>query len=165
MNQSPSDTLNGLEDTQCTIILLIKAIHRNLRFYSPNLDPRLFDDGEVLEAIRAKVIERPRTRFYLILPPAGDWRRACPHLLQLIERLSSALEARTLPPEEPRERPEFGQSFFIADDAKLVFLADPRRFIGSYEPYSSAKSKELLNFFQEIWEKSQPDLELRRLRL
>jgi len=165
MNQQPTGLVNGPADARRAAVTLISAVHRNLHLYTPYVDPRLYNDAEVVNAIRAQLIEHSRARFSLIFPPAEDWRRICPHFLQLTERLSSAMELRVLPKDEPRERPEFGQGFMIADHLRLLLLADPRRLIGNYEQDSSGKSKELLNFFLEIWEKSQPDPELRQLRL
>jgi hypothetical protein len=157
--------LQGFEDTQRALLALLESLRRSLQLYTPHLDARLYNESSVLDAIRTQVIENPRTRFQLIIPPAESWRRACPHFLQLSQRLSSALELRTLAKGEPRERQEFSQSFLIADEHALLLLADPYRLVGSYAPQTSGKTKELLNFFQQIWEKSEPDPELRQLRI
>lgn len=163
--ENPAISLNGPEDTQRALLDLVDGIQRSLHLYTPYVEPRLYNDNEVLDAIRAKIVERPRLRFQLLLPPAASWRRSCPRLLHLLERLSSAMELRTLGKNEPRERPEFAQEFMIADQTALLHLADPRRCLGSHDQAAFGKARELLNFFTEIWEKSQPDPELRRLRL
>lgn len=163
MNQATP--LDGAEDVRRAAVALIGSVRRHLHLYTPHIDPRLFEDVEVIDAIRSQIVQQPRTRFYFILPPAAEWRRDCPGLLRLSERLSSALELRTLAKDEPRERPEFGQAFFIADQAALLLLTDPRRLVGSHDQQGAAKTRELINFFMEIWEKSQPDPELRRLGL
>jgi hypothetical protein len=158
-------SIDGLENTRQAMLNLVETTQRSLHLYTPFVDPRLYNDGDIVDAIRARVVNQPRIRFYLLLPSAHDWRSACPRLLQLTERLSSALELRTLPQEEPRERPEFTQSFIIADHAIVLHEADPRHHIGRYEPHGAGEVRKLMNFFQEIWEKSQPDLELRSLKL
>ena len=157
--------LNSLEEVHGAMLDLLVATQRSLHLYTPHLDPRLYNDSQVLDTIRAQVSRQPRLRFYLLLPPAARWRSDCPQLLQLAERLTSALSLRTLAPDEARERPEFLQSFAIADQRSLLHQPDPRHFVGSYTAPGSGKARELLNFFMEIWEKAAPDPELRRLHL
>ena len=157
--------LNSLEEVHGAMLALLAATQRSLHLYTPHLDPRLYNDSQVLDTIRAQVSRQPRLRFYLLLPPAARWRSDCPQLLQLAERLTSALSLRTLAPEEARERQEFLQSFAIADQRSLLHQPDPRHFVGSYTASGSGKARELFNFFMEIWEKAAPDPELRRLHL
>lgn len=157
--------LNGLDDTRRAMLALLEGTRFSLHLYTPYIDPRLYNDAEVLAALRQRVVEQPRIRMALLLPPAGHWRSACPHLLQLVERLTSAIQLRTLPANEPRERPEFGQGFLIADRRILLHQADPRGLVGSLQRGGSGEARELLNFFLELWEKSLPDPDLRRLHI
>jgi hypothetical protein len=98
----------------------------------------------------------------MLLPPAPHWRRGCPHLAQLTERLS-ALELRMLPAEEPRNRPEFTRGFVIADGSCFIEHTDPRFCTGTCSSQEQAKAKRLQDFFNEFWERSLPDRELRSL--
>ncbi len=157
--------LAGLEAIHTAMLDLLAETRRSIHLYTPELDPRLYNDPQVLDAIRLQISRQPRLRLYLLLPPAARWRGACPRLLQLAERLTSALSLRTLPANEPRERPEFLQAFAIADQRSLLHQPEPRHFVGSYTAQGSARARELLNFFMEIWEKAAPDPELRRLYL
>jgi hypothetical protein len=157
--------LNGLQDTHRALLALLEAARRSVHLYTPCLDPNLYNDTQVLDSIRARIRQQPRLQFSCLLPEASVWRSTCPRLLQLAERLPSALNLRILPGAEPRERPEFLQGFVIADQAILLHLADPRNLIGSFTEQGTGKARELLNFFMERWEKSVPDPELRRLHL
>ncbi len=157
--------LDGLEEIHGALLALLAATRRSIHLYTPELEPRLYNDPQVLDAIRLQISRQPRLRFYLLLPPAARWRGACPRLLQLAERLTSALSLRTLPADEPHERPEFLQAFAIADQRSLLHQPEPRHFVGSYTAQGSGRARELLNFFMEIWEKAAPDPELRRLHL
>ena len=157
--------LNGLEEIHGALLALLAATRRSIHLYTPELESRLYNDPRILDAIRLQISRQPRLRFYLLLPPAARWRSTCPRLLQLAERLTSALSLRTLPADEPHERPEFLQAFVIADQRSLLHQPEPRHFVGSYTTQGSGKARELLNFFTEIWEKAAPDPELRRLHL
>jgi hypothetical protein len=157
--------LNGLEEIHGALLTLLTATRRSLHLYTPELEPRVYNDSQILDTIRLQISRQPRLQFYLLLPPAVRWRSACPRLLQLAERLTSALRLRTLPADEPHERPEFLQAFAIADQRSLLHQPEPRHFVGSYTAQGSVKARELLNFFTEIWEQAAPDPELRRLHL
>jgi hypothetical protein len=157
--------LDGLEDTRQALLALLEGVRRSLHLYTPHVDPRLYDDAQVLDTIRARIVSQPRLQFCLLLPPAGEWRRQCPRLVNLAERLSSAMELRTPPRDEPMERREFGQTICLADEAGLLHLLDPYRLIGSFTAHRSAAAREMMNFFRALWEKSQTDAELRNLRL
>ena len=155
--------LDGLEDALQAATDLVTATRRSLHIYTPNVDPRLYNDPDWLDAIRSLVVGQPKVQIYMLLPPAIEWRRSCSHLVQLAERLSTALLLRCPPPDASLEGPEFNQGFMIADETALVHYADPYRFIGSYRLTPSARGRELLNAFNLMWEKSQPDPELQRL--
>lgn len=158
-----AQSIDGLDSARQAAIELVNTTRRSLRLYTPHLDPRLYNDAAWLDAIRDLIVGQPRVRIYMVLPPAIEWRRDCLRLVQFSERLSSALSLRRLPREEPRNRSEFEQALLIADETALLHLADPRRFIGEHRRDVSGKAKELLGFFDEIWEKSLSDPELRRL--
>ncbi|MCP5423453.1 MAG: hypothetical protein H6970_00065 [Gammaproteobacteria bacterium] len=166
MNQDNQPlSLAGPEDARQALLALLEGVRRSLHLYTPYVDPRLYDDAQVLDTLRSRIVSQPRLRFCLLLPPAAEWRRECPRLVNLAERLSSSMELRTPAPDEPRERKEFGQSICLADEAGLLYLLDPRRLVGSFTPQRVAASREMMNFFQGVWEKSQADPELRNLRL
>ena len=158
-----STPLANLEDSLEATVALLNNTRRSLHVYTPHVEPRLYNHNDVLDALRTRVTEQSRLNCFLILPTASRWRRSCPHLYGLLERLTSSLQVRVLPANEPRERPEFSQSFIIADETRLLHHSDPQRLSGTYETQAASKAKILLGFFTEIWEKSTADPELRRL--
>ncbi|MFO1371559.1 MAG: hypothetical protein U1F42_03905 [Candidatus Competibacteraceae bacterium] len=118
---------------------------------------------DVVDAIRNRVVAQPKVRLCLLLPPAKEWRSACPRLIRLSERLTTALTLRTPNREETQDRPELGQAFLIADERVLLHFNDPRRLRGIYAPKPIDRTKEALELFREVWNKAQPDPNLRRL--
>lgn len=155
--------LAGLEESRRALLELLDGMRRTLHLYTPLVRPELYDDASVLAAIRNRVVSQPKIRFHLLLPPAREWRSDCPGLVRLSERLTTALILRTPDREETPDRPELGQAFAIADERALLRFSDPRRLIGSYEPQPSERLKELRELFRMLWERAQPDPDLRRL--
>ncbi|MDS4029564.1 MAG: hypothetical protein RKO66_05775 [Candidatus Contendobacter sp.] len=156
-------SLNGLEDGRRAFLELLSGMRRTLYLYTPLIRPELYNDSDVLAAIRNRVVSQPKIRFHLLLPPAREWRSDCPGLVRLTERLTTALILRTLTREEAPDRPELGQAFAIVDERALLRFSDPRRLVGGYESQPSERMKELLELFRALWERAQPDPDLRRL--
>lgn len=144
-------------------LALIAAARRRLTVYTPALAVALYGAPALAVALRRAAVEQPRFQARLLLPPASQWRRDCAPLAALPARLG-AFELRVWPPHEPRDRPEYGLGFWIADDAgALLCHDDPRRLYGRYRPRGGARARALLSFFDGVWAHAQPDRELRRL--
>ncbi|MBL8260470.1 MAG: hypothetical protein JNM60_11730 [Candidatus Competibacteraceae bacterium] len=155
--------LDGLEDSRRAVLTLTNEMRRTLYLYTPLVRPELYNDDEVLAALRNRVVTQPKSRVHLLLPPARDWRNGCPGLVRLGERLTTALVLRTPNRRELPDRPELGQAFAIADERSLLHFSDPRRLLGSYQPRPSERMKSLLELFRELWNRSEADPDLRWL--
>jgi hypothetical protein len=155
--------LEGLDDSRRALLELFQNLRRTLYLYTPVVRPELYDDPEVLDAVRKRVVSQPKVRLHWLLPPAREWRGACPRLVQLSERLTTALVLRTPNRQESPNRLELGQAFAIADESSLLRFSDPRRLLGEYDSQPSERMKELLELFQVLWSRAQADSDLRRL--
>ena len=162
-DQHSTMTLNGLDDSRRALLELLEGTRRVFCLYTPLVRPELYNDPEVLAAIRNRVVSQPKVRFHLLLPPARGWRSDCPGLVRVSERLTTALLLRTPNREETPDRPELGQAFAIADERALLRFSDPRRLLGTYQPQLSDRMKELLELFRMLWDRAQPDPNLQRL--
>ncbi len=162
-DQHSTMTLGGLDDSRRALLELLEGTRRVFCLYTPLVRPELYNDPEVLAAIRNRVVSQPKVRFHLLLPPARGWRSDCPGLVRVSERLTTALILRTPNREETPDRPELGQAFAIADERALLRFSDPRRLLGTYQPQLSERMKELLELFRRLWDRAQPDPNLQRL--
>lgn len=156
-------SLDGLNDSQGALLDLLGGMRRTLMLYTPVVRPDLYDDAKVIDAIRNRIVNQPKVRLHLVLPPAREWRSDCPRLARIGERLTSALLLRIPNRPEIPDRPELSQAFAIADERALLHFSDPRRLIGNYYPQPNERMKELLGLFHTIWDRSQTDPDLRWL--
>ncbi len=157
--------LDGLDDSRRALLNLLGDMRRSLRWYAPGVRADLYNDAEVLAALRNRVVNQPKLRLQLLLPPAREWRSDCPGLAQLCERLTSALQLRALHRQDLPDQPELGQAFVIADERSLLRWSDPRRLIGVYQPQPSERMKERLELFDRLWSHAPPDADLQHLGL
>jgi hypothetical protein len=157
--------LNGLDDSRRALLDMLEGMRRTLCLYTPLVRAELYNDAEILAAIRSRLVSQPRLRLHWVLPPAREWRNTSPHLVRLGERLISSLILHTPIPEERPDWPELSQAFAIADERGLLHFSDPRRLIGSYDPHPGERMKQLQELFRELWSRTQPDPDLQRLGL
>ena len=162
-DRSSTIVLDGLDDSRRALLDLLGGMRRTVHWYTPLVRSELYNDPDVLAAIRDRVVSQPKVRLHLLLPPARDWRNACPGLVRLGERLTTALNLRTTDRQALPDRPELGQGFAIADERTLLHFSDPRRLLGIYEPRPTERMKELLELFRDVWNRSQADSDLRWL--
>ena len=162
-DRSSTIVLDGLDDSRRALLDLLGGMRRTVHWYTPLVRSELYNDPDVLAAIRDRVVSQPKVRLHLLLPPARDWRNACPGLVRLGERLTTALNLRTPDRQALPDRPELGQGFAIADQRTLLHFSDPRRLLGIYEPRPTERMKELLELFRDVWNRSQADSDLRWL--
>ncbi len=163
-SSTPTDVIiDGPAQASAALAELLAGARRRIDWYSPIVIPALHDQAAVTQALRQVVLDQPRLQGRLLLPPAGQWRGHCPVLAQLIDRLG-ALALRVIPKGVGEDQPEHGQSFVIVDHRPLLVLSDPRRLHGRYYPVSGGyRGRNLLNWFDTLWQQAPPDTELRKL--
>lgn len=163
MPDAANTPLAGLEDSLQAAQSLLQSRWRNLAVYAPIVQPRLFDAQAFIAALRTRLLQQPRARGRLLLPPASDWRRDCPRLAALLERLS-ALELRWPDPHQNAQRTEASHMFMVTDEMVLRHV-DPQRGYGYFAQSDRRQAHELKGYFEDAWERAFRDAELRYVQL
>ncbi len=165
MPQRPPDAqhrLESLTETRAALLSLIGDARRHLDIFSPDLDRTLFDDSEMVSAIRDLVIRAgSQARVRVLVEDAGGVSRGGHQLLGLAHRLPTAIDLRRVAAEDRDET----TSLVIADRNGLLrwdwnkakFAMDCRGDRGA----AVAEGQ----YFDRRWDRSIDDPELRRLAL
>ena len=141
--------------------LLADAAHE-LAIYSRDLDPGLLDVPPILDAIKRIALSGRRARVRIVVqeprkPLAGGHR-----LIALAHRLPSLIEFRT--PEEEHDR-QYASAFLINDRRGYLFRTLASRNEGEGSTYAPGRHAQLREYFDQVWERSAPSEELRKLAL
>lgn len=154
-------SLRSRDDNREAVLRMVQQGRRSLQLFSPNLDPRIFNTPEFIEAVKQLALANPRTKVYiLILDPAEVVTRGH-RIVELARRLSSHIFIHRAD-EEDKDRID---SFLIVDEVGLIRRAHNDRFEGAAEFNNPGEARLLIKTFNELWERSQPEPELRRLHL
>ena len=153
--------LKGLEDNKQAAIHMVAQGQRSLNLFTPNLDPRVFDNEDFIDAVKKLAISSPRSRINILILDPSDVVSHGHRIVELARRVSS----RILIHRADEEDRNHVNTFMIVDDVGIIRRAHNDRFEGLAEFNNPAEARILLKTFNEAWEHSQPEPELRRLHL
>lgn len=140
---------------------LCDSARRYIRILSPTLDREVFDNAQLCDAI-SKLARRSRHSEIRIL--VNDSRPIVEHghrLVTLAQRIPSLIHIQRL-----SDHPQMNDdTMVIRDSDGLLFKPAGSDHQGFYEPDSKARVASYVERFDELWERSGPDINLRQMRI
>ncbi|MEO8803087.1 MAG: GNAT family N-acetyltransferase [Rudaea sp.] len=150
------------DQAQAETLRLINDAKRELCIYSRALDPDILDNEDVLEALKQLGIRNrgANVRFVVQEPrkPAQYGHR----LIALAQRLTSVFSFRT--PVEDNDL-QYPSAFLLNDTGGYYFRVLGNRYEGEAVNYAPGRHAQLRDYFDQVWERSEPSDELRQLSL
>lgn len=135
---------------------------RAIDIFSHQLNPALYDDAELADAISTLARKGPQTQVRILVRDPRPLYGSDKPLLRLSQRLPSHIGIRTYI--EGASDPRLG--FFCADEQHLIHFADEPALKGFARREARAESRPLLDEFEHLWiYGSREDVNLRRLSL
>jgi predicted GNAT family N-acyltransferase len=142
-------------------LALIGSARRELYIYTRDLDPALLDTEAALDALKRLAIGGHATIRIIIQDPQHPARRGH-RLVPLAHRLSSVFTLRT--PVQDSDL-QFPSAFLLNDRYGFYFRTLGNRFEGESINHAPGRHAQLLEFFRQVWERSESSEELRQLTL
>ena len=140
---------------------LCDSARRYIRILSPTLDRDVFDNAQLCDAI-SKLARRSRHSEIRIL--VNDSRPIVEHghrLVTLAQRIPSLIHIQKL-----SDHPQMNDdTMVIRDSDGLLFKPAGSDHQGFYEPESKARVASYIERFDELWERSGTDINLRQMRI
>ena len=149
------------EEHQLAATKIVEQCRRDISIISRQLDPRVYDTQEFINAVKATVLANRRTRVRIMVFESQLIARRGHLLLHLAASLPSYIEFR----KPGREYDHFNESLFVGDSTAYVFRNNAERFEGKVNFSDKRKSKTFMDVFEEMWARSSPDANLRSLSL
>ncbi len=153
--------LESSQDNYNVALTMLTQCKRDICIYSRRLDGRLYDCSEFGQALQHLASQQPRVRIRILLTEIEPLIKYGHRIIELARRLSSAIAIRRVH-EDYRSHNE---AFMVFDEHGVIRrqLADRYEGIASFNDANQARH--LLNFFNEVWEVSEADPNLRRLHI
>ncbi len=138
---------------------LAQRAQRQIRIFSPRLDPNIFDNDELRNHLFNFARQHPYAEIHILVHSPQLLVQNGHRLLQLSHRLPSRVQMRTLKPECKVSHTEF----MLVDQAGILYKQSLNRYIGYAVHWSPLDATELANEFDTLWNASEIDPELRNL--
>jgi predicted GNAT family N-acyltransferase len=156
----PSVEFDSLHEATEATLAVVQGARREIRLFTRDLDPVLFSQPAVLEAFKQYAIAgRGGVVQVIVLDPAAVQGQAHP-LLGLAQRMTSVFQFRT--PVDDVDL-QVASAFLANDRDGYLFRALGSRWEGEWSPANPARTRQLLEHFGRIWERSRPCSEFRAL--
>lgn len=154
--------IDSRETAIAAAIAAVAGARRNVWVRSHDLDPWLYDDAGLLQALRGFATGGRGNEVRVLLHDAAAPQRAHAPLLALAQRLPSIFLFRELVDPVDRNDP----TAFIAGDGGGYYLRGlGERIDGEAETAAPARVRQLRAGFDEAWERARPVSEFRALGL
>jgi len=138
-------------------VTLVTQARRSLCLCSPDLEPWLYNRSDLQRACLDFLLAHPRNRLRILIADPSRIVQQGHLLLTLARRLTSSMQIRTLHPDYPTAT----QAFLLADEHSLMIRPEPGGFAGYVLYQSPARARALLREFDNAWDHSLSDPDLR----
>ena len=141
------------------VIKLVRSARDQIVIVSRYLDPTIFNNGTISQAIAQRARRASHTRIRILVHDTSPIVKNGHLMLELSQRISSKIEIRTI----CDDYAQFNQSFLVADGTGFMHNLKSDLYEGEVNFNDIERSKELVETFNEIWEISAQDTAIRRL--
>lgn len=140
-------------------IALTQQATRNIDIISKHFDSGVFDNQDFIEAVKLLSISSKFTKIRILIHDSDPISKNGHRIIDLIQQLTSSIEVRKI----SEEYKSYNEAFSLYDGKGVIYLRYADRYDGFANFDRPRLATELSNFFNEVWERSEPDMGLRRL--
>ena len=153
--------LSSFDETRSAVAEIAATANRRISIYTPDLEMGIYDHDAFLEVAKRLVLSKRYARIRVLISDPARAVRNGNRFVSLGRRLNTYIEFRNVH-EDYREHRE---AFLVADDQALLYRVDAARWEGIADSYEPAVARRYLGLFDEIWNASVVEQELRELRV
>lgn len=154
--------IESREDAVRESLTLIEGARHELCIYTRDLDPLLFENEPALEAIKRIAISGRGARIRIIIQDPQTVVVHGHRLIALAQRMTSVFGLRTPVQDNDLQYPS---AFLLNDTSGYYFRVLGTRFEGEAVNYAPGRHAQLLEYFNQVWERSETSEDLRQLHL
>ena len=153
--------ISSSDEHHLSATMMAQQCSRDISIISRELDPQVYNLPLFADAVKNMLLANRRAKVRIIVFESRVIVRRGHLLLNLATHLPSFIEFR----KPGNEYNNFNESLFVADNTGYIHRTSAERFDGSINFYDKRKSKILMDVFEEMWGRSDPDPNLRNMSL
>lgn len=152
----------GREQLRLGALQLLSQARYQIAIHSQLLAPGLPDDDEILAELRRLATSGRRAQLRILISDADQVARDGHRLVTLAQRLDSSISIRVLTESEDRN---YASSFILNDVGGYLLQARASLATATGSTCAPGQNATLQNYFDEVWERSEPAIALRKLEI
>jgi hypothetical protein len=154
-------SIEGLQELRRVSTEIAAQASRTIDLLSNELDAMLYDQRPFLECLKQLALRSHQSRIRILLRDNVRAQREGHRLVELVRQLPSNMEIRRPTESHCQQRDEL-----LIADGSGYFRRDERNRNRGFASYRNRlQADQLLRRFEEIWQQSSNDSDLRRLHL
>ncbi|MEA2094600.1 MAG: hypothetical protein U9P11_08560 [Pseudomonadota bacterium] len=153
--------LESRADVLAVAQALANQAERSLLLHTEDLEHAIYDQTAFLEAVSRLARSHKQARIWILIQDARKLVQHGHRLIELSRKLGSCVQFRRPGPEYRN----FHETFLLADDAGYLHRLSVNRYEGNANFNDPGKTREWSKYFLEVWDRSEPDEEIRHLHL
>ncbi len=156
-----TDVLVPLEDREQHLLAtqhMLQQCHRTVHIISRDLDPAIYAQPEFCDALTRIVLDNRRIQVRILVHEVQAIARGGHRLLEVANKLTGFIEMRKPGPDHK----DYNGAMFVGDAIGFITRRTADRYLGKMNFNDQRESNLLINEFDEIWEKSIVDANLRK---
>jgi len=157
--QKDDIVIDTSEDNQAAALRLVSQASRSLDIFSRDLEPRIYDNAEFAEAVRALAIKTRDLQVRILVLDPDFIIKHGHRLIELARRLTSHIELRKLH-EDYCNKPE---AYLVVDKRGMLHRKLATRYEAVVNFNNPMSATELHDQFIEMWERSKQYMDFKRL--
>lgn len=154
-------SLSSRDEVKIINIALAQQTIRSMDIISKHLDAGVFDNPDFFNTVKNLSIASKFTKVRILIKDSEPMVQNGHRLIELIQQLTSSIEVRKI----SEEYKSYNEAFSVYDGKGIIYLRYADRYEGIANFNRPRLATELSNFFNEVWERSVPDSNLRRLHV
>lgn len=149
------------EDNRTAALALVSQARRSLDIFSWKLDKAIYDNEPFVEAVKQLALSSSHVLIRILVQDSSHAAKNGHRLVNLSHRLTSRIQFRQPTAEYHGDY----QAFLIVDGTGLLKRNLSDQYEGRLNFKAASEARELLNYFNLVWDNSSPDPYLRRLTI
>lgn len=154
-------TLDGVADFHAAINNMVRQARFSVRIFTQELDHELYDHPEFIKQVSRIGRTLKNCNINVLIKHPDKSARLGHRLVELHRRLPSSIHLRQI----PKDYEEVNDEFIIVDEIAIAKRFTMGLMQGNCEFKAIPDAVRRTRFFDEVWQRSEPCQELRRLNL
>jgi hypothetical protein len=148
-----------LAEARAVAQALAAQTQRTLLLHTEYLEPAIYDESAFLDAVTRLSHAHSQSRIWILIQDARKVVQHGHRLIEIARRMSSSIQLRR-PAEQYRN---YHESVLLADGCGYLHRPIAARYEGTANFHDPGKVADFEKYFMEVWERSEPDEEIKRL--